>query len=120
MTFALLASILSFGWPSEKTVFVSVADDAAMQAKGYRRITLNKCCGSMLPSIRGGETAYVEDYRRGMDLFAGEIADDGRAIHRIIALSKDGVKLAGDANQRSDPWEPRDNIRYIVRVIVRK
>lgn len=117
-----LAIIFSLGWPKERTEWMpyrTPAVDVAQAKLGRRLVRINTCCGSMRPSIEGGEFAYVEDYRPGMELHEGEVVSDGKVLHRIVALSEKGVRLSGDANAHSEPWEPRSNLQYIVRVIVR-
>lgn len=112
----LLATLLSFGWPAERTEWIPRERPALERT--LKRVTLNSCCGSMRPAIQGGEVAYVEIYH-GQPLHAGEIIDTGFSMHRIVATSKDAVKTSGDANPRADNWTPKNRVRWIVRYIMR-
>lgn len=112
----ILATFLSWGWPKEQTRWINRGESvpAGLVARKFP-----SCCGSMRPTFHGGEVGYWEKYYPGMELHEGEVVDDGRASHRIVALSEKGVRLSGDANSFSDPWESRDNIQWVLRYAVR-
>lgn len=64
--------------------------------------------GSMEPTIPTYSVCLVSTRASYDDLKIGDIivyvrpSDNARVIHRVIAISKDGIITKGDANQRDD------------------
>lgn len=111
----LLATFLSWGWPKEKTIWISHNQGVPTGLKAMR---LPMCCGSMLPAIHGGELGYWEVYTNQTPL-AGFIVDRGDVTHRVTAETKDAVLTSGDANKHSDGWVSKSKIRWVLRYVVR-
>jgi hypothetical protein len=105
----LLATLLSFGWPVEKTQWLPHGSPVPT---GTRVLSVPMCCGSMRPTFRGGETVYAirPDGRK----FPGYVVFTKRLMHRVTAESRDAVLTSGDANKRSDTWTPKSEIEWIV------
>ncbi len=111
---AYLLALLGLSWPSIKTEF----GPPKPLPPGMIARPMNPCCGSMKPSIKGGELAYWSRPLPGEKL-VGQIIDNGEYTHLVVAENERAVYTTGTANRHSDGWTPREKIRYVVRYIVR-
>ena len=110
----LLAALLSFGWPALRIEWVPPSTPVPA---GMFAVRLAHCCGSMRPSINGGELAYAEPYT-GQPLL-GHVVSNGKWLHQVTAETATAVRTAGTANRHSDPWTQKTEIQYIIRYIIR-
>jgi hypothetical protein len=110
----LLAAFLSFGWPPERTQWLPAG--SACPA-GLSEVRINPCCGSMRPTLQGGERAYVDPYH-GQPILGYIISDDLKT-HRVVAETAHAYRTSGDANRQSDPWRDKKHIRWVIRYVVR-
>lgn len=114
----LLATLLTFGWPKERTVFLPAPDHTLVIKNGLTELRLATCCGSMRPTIQGGELAYGVPYT-GQPL-VGHIVTTNRFTHRVLDENSRAIYTAGDFNRRSDGWSSKKDIRFVIGYIVRK
>lgn len=108
----LAAALLSF-WPAPVLEF----GPSKPVESGNWVMTVNECCGSMRPHLKGGERIHVSLPTPGERLI-GKVISNGAVLHMVIAENPRAVRTSG-TNCRSDPeWTPRSNIQYVVRYVV--
>lgn len=110
----LLATILSFGWPTLRTEF----GPPVQPAPGWVEVRAGTCCGSMRPHIRGGERMYVTLPQAGERLI-GQLVATPYALHMVTAETRTHVRTAGTANRESDGWTAKKDVLYVVRYVIR-
>ncbi len=111
----LLATLLSFGWPSVSLEWGPVRP--LKEGEFIRRA--NVCCGSMHPYINGGETLYVSKWN-GQESLLGKVVATPSNLHQVVAENDRAVKTSGTANRSSDGWMQKKDLLYVVRYGVRK
>lgn len=102
------------GWPTEKTVWIPKG--TPLPAGMFSR-DICRCCGSMRPTLFGGETAYWQKYD-GKSKLAGFIVWLPDRTHRVVAETDEAVLTEGDNNRFSDGWTSKKKIVAVLRFIV--
>lgn len=87
-------------------------------AKGLELAIVGGHSHSMAPALLPGEYVYL-DRKNAKAARVGDIISNGWATHRVTAANARAVYTSGDNNRQPDGWTKREDIEYIVRLIVR-
>lgn len=116
---AVLASCAS-AWPEKRETWVP---RGTPRPPSSWEVTASRCCGSMRPTLVGGETLRVAR-PDGRPLVGYIVAirrpDGGAFLHRVNAENDRAVLTGGDANRNGDGWTEKRWVEYFVLEIVRR